>query len=171
MVKRGWFEEAPGMFTEFLAYVQRLLEDPATRTVGALMMLSLLEEFSSRYMHTALKNAALQKSPLYPQTNPLFLQKSPLYPQNSLTERDAVGGLMILSPLEYIYIHLELFVYSQAPLPYILCTSNAFGYIRVWNHVASFLNNMCLGNRSVVGSLSLSLARALSLARSHALSQ
>jgi len=100
MVKRGWFEEAPGMFTEFLAYVQRLLEDPATRTVGALMMLSLLEEFSSRYIHTALKNAALQKSPLYPQTNPLYLQKSPLYPQKSLTERDAVGGLMILSSFE-----------------------------------------------------------------------
>jgi hypothetical protein len=47
MVKRGWFEEAPGMFTDFLAYVQRLLEDSATRAVGALMMLALLEEFSS----------------------------------------------------------------------------------------------------------------------------
>lgn len=47
MVKRGWFEEAPGMFTDFLGCVQRLLEDPATRAVGALMMLSMLEEFSS----------------------------------------------------------------------------------------------------------------------------
>ena len=47
MVKRGWFEEAPASFSEFLAYVQHLLENPATRTVGALMMRSLLEEFSS----------------------------------------------------------------------------------------------------------------------------
>lgn len=43
MVKRGWFEEAAGMFTEFLGYVQRLLEDAGTRAVGALMLLSLLE--------------------------------------------------------------------------------------------------------------------------------
>jgi hypothetical protein len=43
MVKRGWFEEAPGMFSEFLGYVQRLLEDAGTRAVGALMLLSLLE--------------------------------------------------------------------------------------------------------------------------------
>ena len=47
LVKRGWFEEDPAVFSEFMRHVQRLLEDSNTRSVGALMMLALLEEFSS----------------------------------------------------------------------------------------------------------------------------
>ena len=47
IVKRGWFEEPPELFLEFIHYIQALAQEEATRAVAMFAVLALLEEFSS----------------------------------------------------------------------------------------------------------------------------